>query len=101
MGYDPPRPLLTSLIEMKLDWSMMFECKRNTQESSDVPYYAQILFYVGLDRFVVRDVFLSVFGGSIVTIKIGMEHTFSSRRFDLFGPSSVVVHTNLLWDGLV
>ena len=29
-------------------------------------------FYVGPDRFVVRDVFLSVFyGGSIVTIKMG------------------------------
>ena len=49
------------------------------------------IFYVGPDRFVVRDVFLSVFGGSIVTIKMGMEHTFSSRRFDLFGPSSIVV----------
>ena len=35
------------------------------------------------------DVFPSVFGGSIVTIKMGMEHTLSSRRFDLFGPSSV------------
>ena len=29
------------------------------------------LFYDGLDRFVVRDVFLSVLGGSIVTVKMG------------------------------
>ena len=49
------------------------------------------------DRFVVRDAFLSVFGGSsIVTIKMDMEHTFSSRRFDLFGPSSVVACVHIL-----
>ena len=54
-----------------------------------IPIYS--LFYVEPDRFVVRDVFLSVFSGSVVTIKMGMEHTFASRRFDLFGPSSVVV----------
>ena len=49
------------------------------------------LFYVGPDCFVICDVFLSVFGGSIVTIKMGMEHMFSSRRFDLFGPSSYCI----------
>ena len=36
------------------------------------------LFDVGPDRFVVHDVFLSVFGGSTVTLKMGMEHTFLS-----------------------
>ena len=34
------------------------------------------LFYVGPDRFVVLDVFLSVFGGSIVTIKMGIIDIF-------------------------
>ena len=57
----------------------------NTVSETLLSYF--MLFYVGLDRFVVRDIFLSVFSGSIVTIKLGMEHTFSSRRFDLFGPS--------------
>ena len=50
-----------------------------------------IQFYAGSDRFVVHNVLPSVFGGSIVTIKKGTEHTFSSRCFHLFGPSSVVV----------
>ena len=45
------------------------------------------LFYAGPDRFVVHDVFPSVFGGSIVTIKMGMEHTLSSRRFDCERPT--------------
>ena len=49
------------------------------------------LFNVGPDSFNVRDVFFSIFGGPIVTIKIGVEHTCSSTRFDLFRPSSVVV----------
>ena len=66
--------------------------RRPLAGSVDVHYRAvNQLFYVGLDRFAVRDVVLSVFGGSIVTIRMGMEYTFSSRRFDLFGPSLVVV----------
>ena len=55
------------------------------------------LFYVGPDRFVIRDIFLSVLGGFIVTVnKMGMEYTFSSKRFDLFGPYSVVVCAHML-----
>ena len=45
------------------------------QHRKKTKYRLLQLFYVGPDRFVVHDVFPSVFGGSIVTIKMGMEHT--------------------------
>ena len=78
---------------------MVFSCGRILTTNrwplavSVVVHYRAVnqLFYVGPDRFVVRGVFLSVLGESIVTIKVGKEHTFSPRRFDLFGASSVVV----------
>ena len=37
MGYDPSGHFVTSLIEMKLDRSTMFEWQRHTQENTDVP----------------------------------------------------------------
>ena len=40
-------------------------------------------FYVGPDRFVVREVFLSVFWWIYCYNKHGQEHTFPSRRFGL------------------
>ena len=43
-------------------------------------------FYVGLDRFVLRNVFLSVFWWIYCYGKRGQQHTFSSRRFGLSGP---------------
>ena len=48
MGYDPSGPLVTSLIETKLDRSTMFEWQRHTQENSDVPHYAEILDFIDL-----------------------------------------------------
>ena len=48
MGYDPSGPFVTSLIEMKLDWSTMFEWQKHTQESSDVPHYSKMLEFIDL-----------------------------------------------------
>ena len=47
--------------------------------------------YVGPDRFVIHDAFLSVFWWTYCYNKYGQEHTFSSRRCDHFKPSSVLV----------
>ena len=48
MGYDPSGPFITSLVEMKLDRTTMFEWQRHTQEISDVPHYAEILEFIDL-----------------------------------------------------
>ena len=48
MGYDSSGPFITSLVEMKLDRTTMFEWQRHTQEISVVPHYAEILEYIDL-----------------------------------------------------
>ena len=48
MGYDPSGPFVTSLIEMKLDRTTMFEWQRHTQEVSKVPHYMDILEFIDL-----------------------------------------------------
>ena len=48
MGYDPSGPFVTSLIEMKLDRSTMFEWHKHTQEKTDVPHYTEILEFIDL-----------------------------------------------------
>ena len=48
MGYDSSGPFVTSLIEMKLDQSTLFEWQKLTQENSDVPHYAEILEFIDL-----------------------------------------------------
>ena len=41
MGYDPPGPFITSLLELKLDMNTMFEWQRHSQESTDVPHFSK------------------------------------------------------------
>lgn len=48
MDYNPLGPFVTSLIEVKLDWSTMFEWQGNTQENLDVPHYTEILKFIDL-----------------------------------------------------
>ena len=62
-------------------------------EAAWLVYHKKKQFYVGPDRFVVRDVFLRVFlVDLLLQYRMGMqEHTFPSRHFDLSGRSSVLV----------
>ena len=48
MGYDSSRPFVTSLIEIKLDRTTMFEWQRHTQEVSDVLHYTEIFEFIDL-----------------------------------------------------
>ena len=48
MGHEPPGPFVTSLIELKLDTTTMFEWQRYTQDSTDVPHYQKLLDFINL-----------------------------------------------------
>ena len=48
MGHNPSGPFMKSLIEMKLDWSTMYEWQRPAQESSDMPHCVEILQFINL-----------------------------------------------------
>ena len=48
MDYDPSGPFITSLLELKLDQSTMFEWQRHSQNSRDVPHYQQLLEFLDL-----------------------------------------------------
>ena len=39
MGYEPSGPFITSVLELKLDTTTMFEWQRFSQDISDVPHY--------------------------------------------------------------
>ncbi len=43
MGYDPLGPFITSVLELKLDPTTMFEWQKHSQKSTDVPYYQELL----------------------------------------------------------
>ena len=43
LGHDPPGPFITSLIELRLDATTMFEWQRHSQGSADVPHYVKFL----------------------------------------------------------
>ena len=47
LGHEPSKPFITSLLEMKLDSTTMFEWQRHSQEYTDVPDY-QILDFLNL-----------------------------------------------------
>ena len=47
---------------------------------------SELTIYVGPDRFVVHNLFLSVFWWIYCYSKYGQEHTFSPRRFNHFRP---------------
>ena len=48
MGYEPSGPFITSVLEVKLDTSTMFEWQRHSQESTDVPNYSALLKFLNL-----------------------------------------------------
>ena len=48
MGYDPPGPFITSLLELKLDTNTMFEWQRHSQESTDVPHFSKLMEFLNL-----------------------------------------------------
>ena len=48
MGHDPPGPFVTSLIELKLDATTIFEWQRYTQDAADVPHYQKLLDFINL-----------------------------------------------------
>ena len=48
MGYDPPGPFITSLLELKLDMNTMFEWQRHSQESTDVPHFSKLMEFLNL-----------------------------------------------------
>ena len=48
LGHDPPGPFITSLIELRLDATTMFEWQRHSQGSADVPHYDDILKFLNL-----------------------------------------------------
>ena len=48
MGHDYSGPFVTSLIELKLDTTIMFEWQRYTQDSADVPPYQKLLDFINL-----------------------------------------------------
>ena len=48
MGYEPPGPFITSLLEFKLDTNTMFEWQQHSQESADVPHFSKLLEFLNL-----------------------------------------------------
>ena len=48
MEYDRSGPFLTSIIELKLDPTTLFEWQKHTQENTDVPHYQKILEFINL-----------------------------------------------------
>ncbi len=48
MGHEPSNSFVTSLLELKLDASMMFEWQRHSQEHMDVPDYQELLGFIDL-----------------------------------------------------
>ena len=48
MGCEAPGPFITSVLELKLDSSTMFEWQRHSQESTDVPHYKELLDFINL-----------------------------------------------------
>ena len=48
LGHEPSEPFITSLLEMKLDSTTMFEWQRHSQEHSDVPDYQILLDFLNL-----------------------------------------------------
>lgn len=48
LGQDPSGPFITSLIELKLDQTTMFEWQRHSQSSANVPHYDDLLEFLSL-----------------------------------------------------
>ena len=48
LGHEPLKPYITSLLEMKLDATTMFEWQQHSQEHIDVPDYQILLDFLNL-----------------------------------------------------
>ena len=48
MAYDPSGPFITSMLELKLDATTLFEWQRHTQSQTDVPHYQELLTFLDL-----------------------------------------------------
>lgn len=48
MSYEPSGPFITSVLELKLDASTMFEWQKFGQDSLDVPHYQKLLEFPNL-----------------------------------------------------
>ncbi len=48
MGHEPPDAFITSLLELKLDSSTMFEWQKHTQDQVDIPHYDELLEFLNL-----------------------------------------------------
>ena len=47
-GHEPSKPFITSLLEMKLDTTAMFEWQRHSEEHTDMPDYQILLDFLNL-----------------------------------------------------
>ena len=47
-GCEAPGPFITSVLELKLDSSTMFEWQRHSQVSTDIPHYKELLDFINL-----------------------------------------------------
>ena len=48
LGHEPSQAFITSLLEMKLDSTTMFEWQRHSQDHTDVPEYQELLDFLNL-----------------------------------------------------
>ena len=48
MDYEPSGPFITSVLELKMDTSTMFEWQKHSQDTNDVPHYSTLLEFLNL-----------------------------------------------------
>ena len=48
LGHEPSRQFITSLLDLKLDTTTMFEWQRHSQEQTDVPGCEELLAFIDL-----------------------------------------------------
>ena len=48
MDYEPSCPFVTSILELKIDATAMFEWHRHSQDSTEVPHYTVLLEFLDL-----------------------------------------------------
>ena len=48
MDKEPSAPFITSLVEMKFDPNTLFEWQKESQDSTDIPYYTKLLNFLNL-----------------------------------------------------
>ena len=55
MDYEPSGPFITSMLELKLDQTTMFEWQRHTQDSSELPHYTALVEFLDLHMYASED----------------------------------------------